>query len=228
MAVAVVSMFDNSSLWDLGKEQGVTRMRYETHPEFVKEVCLECLQYHDVVFDIDDPEAPDVPIHPQCACLYVPEFDAGSVLGQDPDGEPIIANPPPEREVGEYLAEKLKAMTVEQMDSYIGPGRGKLLRSGQIEPSQLADSHGVTRVQDLLDEAEIDRGEYTARTYGRMAEESRQRISAWNRRASRKNANLRQRNRAAQAKRERPYTVVGPDSPGQFGTRIVRGRGERR
>ncbi len=104
MAVAVVSLTDGASLWEQGREQGVTRMRWETHPELVKEVCAECLYYNQTVWDIDDPNAPEPPLHPGCACQMVPEFDEGTLLGQDPDGNPIVTEGPPTMQPGEWLA----------------------------------------------------------------------------------------------------------------------------
>jgi len=151
MAVSVVRLTDNATLWELGAEQGVTRMRYVTHPELVKEVCPQCLYYHDTVWDQDNPLAPEPPLHPMCACTMEPEFDPGSELGQDPDGEPIVAEPAPELKPGEYLTKKLASMPVAKQQKVIGVVRTTLLRADLIEVTQLMRrASGLRSVDSLL------------------------------------------------------------------------------
>ena len=49
--------------------------------------CETCEPYDGVVFDVDDPEAPEVPVHPNCRCCYVSYFPGLSTeikrLGND-------------------------------------------------------------------------------------------------------------------------------------------------
>ena len=33
--------------------------------------CEDCLKHHGEVFQLDDPEKPELPIHPNCRCKYV-------------------------------------------------------------------------------------------------------------------------------------------------------------
>ncbi|HOW70087.1 MAG TPA: hypothetical protein PKY77_05745 [Phycisphaerae bacterium] len=135
MAVAVVSLVDGASLWQQGREQGVTRMRWETHPELVKEVCEECLYYNQTVWDIDDPNAPEPPLHPGCACQMVPEFDEGTVLGQDPDGNPIVTESPPIMQPGEWLARTSDGLNdehQEHLEKRLGKARAaKIVRQAK-------------------------------------------------------------------------------------------------
>lgn len=174
MAVSVVRLTDNASLWELGAEKGVTRMRFVTHPELVKEVCPQCLYYHDTVWDQNNPLAPEPPLHPMCACTMEPEFDPGSELGQDPDGEPIVAEPAPELKPGEYLAAKLKSMPVAKQQKVVGVVRTTLLRADLIEVTQLVRRvSGLRSVDSLLKSAGITQQELRTKSYAEL-----QRIAA--------------------------------------------------
>ena len=149
MALAVVRLSDNASLWELGRGAGVTRFRYLTHPELVKQVCLECLHYHDTVWEIG--LGPEPPLHPMCACTMEPEFDKGSVLGQDPDGEPLVSDPAPALQPGEFLARTLSRMPAKRQAKALGPTKAKLLRSGAITADQLVSRIvGERTVHSLL------------------------------------------------------------------------------
>jgi len=50
--------------------------------ELDHEVMDECDDYEDEEYDVDDPERPELPIHPNCKC-YWEDALTGENLGQD-------------------------------------------------------------------------------------------------------------------------------------------------
>lgn len=37
--------------------------------------CPQCAEYDGKVFDVDDPNAPEVPVHPNCRCVFAPSVE---------------------------------------------------------------------------------------------------------------------------------------------------------
>lgn len=185
-----ITLSDNTSLWELAGEKGVTRFRWVTHPELVQKVCPQCLYYEATEWEADDPSAPEPPLHPLCACTREPVFPAGSVLGQDPDGEPIIADPLPQMKPGEFLNQTIREMKADEMDSLLGPSRGKMIRSGMLNPDELVTRiSGIRNVGDLLKSAGLTPDQFSQMTHDqlrRAAALHRERIARQRRRFTRR------------------------------------------
>ncbi len=156
MTLAVVNMVDNTSLWQMARDAGVTKKRFITHPEDVKQVCPHCLSLHDTVWDIDDPAAPDPPLHPNCACEIAPEFEPTSELGKDPDGNPVVPDRAPALAPGEYLQRRIERMSSAELEKFLGPTRARLLKTGLISAKQLvSQKHGIRTVEKLMRAAKV-------------------------------------------------------------------------
>jgi hypothetical protein len=168
MAIAAVSLEDNASLWDVGREVGVAKMRFQNHPELVNQVCPECMYWHDTVWDVDDVSAPEPPLHAICACTMVPEFEPGSEIGTDPDGNPIVADPPPALEPGEHLDNEIGDLKAARVDEILGPTRGQLIRAGVYDASEMVRAGSVRHVENLLSTAGMGREEFAAMTQPEM------------------------------------------------------------
>lgn len=48
----------------------VELMRFDTVRDFA--VCPECEEFDNEVYRVDDPSAPEIPVHPQCRCFWAP------------------------------------------------------------------------------------------------------------------------------------------------------------
>ena len=40
--------------------------------ELGKNCCKACQENHGKIFEADDPERPEIPLHPNCRCKYIP------------------------------------------------------------------------------------------------------------------------------------------------------------
>lgn len=150
MSIFTFRVADGASLNSLGRAHGVTRFRWLTHPELVEQVCMRCLWYHDTVWNQGDPSAPEPPLHDYCACVTEPEFDEGSILGMDPDGEQILASDAPELQPGEYLAQQLDRMNDRRKVALMGKERTTLYKAKLITAKDLVSwQRGVRPVKDL-------------------------------------------------------------------------------
>lgn len=49
---------------------GVEQQRFDTVRDPF--VCPECEEFDDQVYAVDDPDAPEIPVHPQCRCFWAP------------------------------------------------------------------------------------------------------------------------------------------------------------
>lgn len=54
---------------DIGESAGCTQQMYCATLE--ANTCSECAEYDGQYFDIDDDSKPDIPLHPNCRCLYI-------------------------------------------------------------------------------------------------------------------------------------------------------------
>jgi len=54
--------------------------------------CQDCLDNDGRIFDIDDPELPQLPIHPHCRCKYVSAADPDEDISEDVERYRIIKN----------------------------------------------------------------------------------------------------------------------------------------
>ena len=52
--------------------------------------CRECLENDGEIFDIDDPELPQLPIHPHCRCKYVSALDPQNDVSEDVERYRIV------------------------------------------------------------------------------------------------------------------------------------------
>jgi len=208
MAIAVVSLEDNASLWEAGRSAGVTKFRWQTHPEMVQHVCPECMYYQDTVWSIDDPSAPQEPIHPLCACQRIPEFDPGTELGTDPDGEPIVAEAPPALAPGEYLRHEVAGWPAAKQDKVLGPSRGKLLRSGALSADELVHNGELRQVENLFGSIGVSRSEFVEMTQKQVRAAAEKR---WRDQQSR-----RPRTRLKKLRRNQPRTGIGWTNPAMF------------
>lgn len=144
MSIFVFRVADNATLADLGRSQRINSFRWLTHPELVEQVCLRCLWYHDTVWLEGDPNAPEPPLHDYCACTAEPEFEAGSILGVDPDGREILASDAPVLQPGQYLEKRLARLSNDGLAAALGKGVGMMYRSGLVTAREL-----VTRTDGI-------------------------------------------------------------------------------
>lgn len=49
---------------------GVEEQRFDTVRDPF--VCPECEEFDDQVYAVDDPDAPEIPVHPNCRCFWAP------------------------------------------------------------------------------------------------------------------------------------------------------------
>jgi len=54
--------------------------------------CQDCLDNDGKIFDIDDPELPQLPIHPHCRCKYVSAADPYEDISEDVERHRIVKN----------------------------------------------------------------------------------------------------------------------------------------
>ena len=55
-----------------------------------KNTCRECLENDGEIFDIDDPDLPQLPIHPNCRCKYVSASDPQNDVSEDVERYRIV------------------------------------------------------------------------------------------------------------------------------------------
>ena len=59
----------SAAIDDIGKSAGCNQQMYCATLE--GNTCEECAEYDGKYFDIDDDSKPDIPLHPNCRCLYI-------------------------------------------------------------------------------------------------------------------------------------------------------------
>ena len=69
--------------------------------------CQDCLDNDGRIFDINDPELPQLPIHPHCRCKYVSAADPDEDISEDVERYRIIKNL---KAAGESDEEKARAL----------------------------------------------------------------------------------------------------------------------
>lgn len=59
----------SAAIDDIGKSSGCNKQMYCATLE--GNTCAECAEYDGKYYDIDDDSKPDIPLHPNCRCLYI-------------------------------------------------------------------------------------------------------------------------------------------------------------
>lgn len=80
-------------------------LKGKTEIKFVKFIsdkgpnsCKECLKYHEKIFRADDPDKPELPIHPNCRCKFIevkaPNSKSKTSTQKNSKGSQILRNLP--------------------------------------------------------------------------------------------------------------------------------------
>lgn len=97
--------------------------------------CPECGTYDGQTYTIDDPDAPQIPVHFQCRCTSIPK---------------LVGISQPERTTYEEWFAQQDATT---QDDILGPMRGDLIRNGDATFSEMVKSDGsMVTLKDLTGE----------------------------------------------------------------------------
>ncbi len=114
------------------------------------DACIACGAYDGKVYDVDEPK-PELPLHPNCRCLYVPVIKSWKELGIDKEEYPQGTRASMDGQVpeNETYEDRLKKASKERRIQMLGPTRARLYESG-VPLTAMVDGGKILTIEALV------------------------------------------------------------------------------